>query len=161
MSRNCFSDIDSTICFEAPLRLDFLRSPRLAASAAPAAICCFFELAGILFNRRPLSWWTYCALEHRFGAATACSQGRHKFKVCSCRTAFFLRTRSLSGNECHVFFKQAAAFLKLISTGSAEEALGRRRLPRPVRSGRFPDQTTLPPSWKFGQRLTGQGIGAL
>src|SRR5260370_36417881 len=26
--------------------------PRLAASAAPAAICCFFDLAGILFNRR-------------------------------------------------------------------------------------------------------------
>ena len=75
MSRNCFSDIDSTICFEAPLRLDFLRSPRLAASAAPAAICCFFDFAGILFNRHPLRRRTYCALEHRFGAATAFSEG--------------------------------------------------------------------------------------
>ena len=28
--------------------LDFLRSPRFAARAAPAAICCFFDLAGIL-----------------------------------------------------------------------------------------------------------------
>jgi hypothetical protein len=44
--------MDSTISFDAPFRLDFLRSPRLAASAAPAAICCFFDLAGILFNRR-------------------------------------------------------------------------------------------------------------
>jgi hypothetical protein len=26
---------------------DFDRLPRLAASAAPAAICCFFDLAGI------------------------------------------------------------------------------------------------------------------
>ena len=41
MSRNCFSDIDSTICFEAPLRLDFLRSPRLAASAAPPPFAVF------------------------------------------------------------------------------------------------------------------------
>ena len=51
-SLSCFSDMDSAIFFDAPLRLDFLRSPRLAASAAPAAICCFFDLAGILFDRR-------------------------------------------------------------------------------------------------------------
>ena len=44
--------MDSAICFDAPFRLDFLRSPRLAANAAPAAICCFFDLAGILFDRR-------------------------------------------------------------------------------------------------------------
>ena len=44
--------MDSAIFFDAPFRLDFLRSPRCAASAAPAAICCFFDLAGILFNRR-------------------------------------------------------------------------------------------------------------
>ena len=44
MSLSCFSDIDSAIFFEAPLRLDFFRSPRLAARAAPAAICCFFDL---------------------------------------------------------------------------------------------------------------------
>src|SRR5262245_27997663 len=37
----------SAIWREAPLRLCFERSPRLAASAAPAAICCFFDLAGM------------------------------------------------------------------------------------------------------------------
>src|SRR2546430_15995477 len=37
--------IDSYILLEAPLRLDLPRSPRLADSAAPAAICCFFEVA--------------------------------------------------------------------------------------------------------------------
>jgi hypothetical protein len=46
-SLSCFSDIDFSICFEAPLRLDFGRFPRFAANAAPAAICCFFEVAGI------------------------------------------------------------------------------------------------------------------
>jgi hypothetical protein len=46
-SWSCFSDIDFSICFEAPLRLDFGRFPRFAANAAPAAICCFFEVAGI------------------------------------------------------------------------------------------------------------------
>jgi hypothetical protein len=51
-SSSCFSDMDSAIFFDAPCRLDFLLSPRFAASAAPAAICCFFDLAGILFNRR-------------------------------------------------------------------------------------------------------------
>lgn len=44
--------MDSAISFDAPFRLDFLSCPRWAASAAPAAICCFFDLAGILFNRR-------------------------------------------------------------------------------------------------------------
>jgi hypothetical protein len=33
------------------LRLDLSRSPRVAANAAPAAICCFFDFAGILLNR--------------------------------------------------------------------------------------------------------------
>jgi hypothetical protein len=52
-SRNCFSLIDLAICLEAPLS-DFLeRFPRFAASAAPAAICCFFDLAGIQMFR---SW---------------------------------------------------------------------------------------------------------
>jgi hypothetical protein len=45
MSRSSFSLIDSAICFEAPLRLDLDRSPRLADKAAPAAICCFPDLA--------------------------------------------------------------------------------------------------------------------
>jgi len=40
--------MDSAIFFEAPLRLDLGLSPRLAANAAPAAICCFFDFAGIL-----------------------------------------------------------------------------------------------------------------
>ena len=47
MSWSSFSLIDSAICFDAPLRLDLLRSPRLAESAAPAAICCFFDFAGM------------------------------------------------------------------------------------------------------------------
>ncbi len=47
-SLSWFSDIDFSICFEAPLRLDFGRFPRFAANAAPAAICCFFDLAGII-----------------------------------------------------------------------------------------------------------------
>ena len=33
--------------FEAPCKLDFLTSPRLAASAAPAAFCWAFDLAGM------------------------------------------------------------------------------------------------------------------
>jgi hypothetical protein len=41
------SDIDSAIFLEAPFRLDFWRSPRFAASAAPSDICCFFDSAGI------------------------------------------------------------------------------------------------------------------
>jgi hypothetical protein len=32
---------------DAPRSDDFDRLPRLAASAAPAAICCFFDFAGI------------------------------------------------------------------------------------------------------------------
>jgi hypothetical protein len=53
-SLSCFSDMDFSICFEAPLRLDFGRFPRFAANAAPAAICCFFDLAGILPFRWPM-----------------------------------------------------------------------------------------------------------
>jgi hypothetical protein len=50
-SLSCFSDMDSAISFDAPFRLDFGVSPRLAANAAPAAICCFFERAGIELDR--------------------------------------------------------------------------------------------------------------
>jgi hypothetical protein len=57
MSRSCFSDIDFAICFEAPFRLDFFRSPRFAANAAPAAICCFFERAGISVYRSLRREW--------------------------------------------------------------------------------------------------------
>src|SRR5205807_5612728 len=46
-SSSCFSLIDRAICREAPLRLDTERSPRFAAKAAPAAICCFFDFAGM------------------------------------------------------------------------------------------------------------------
>lgn len=57
MSRSCFSDIDLTICLEAPFRLDFFTSPRFAANAAPAAICCFLERAGItLYRSLPCDW---------------------------------------------------------------------------------------------------------
>jgi hypothetical protein len=39
--------IDLYMLREAPLSDDLERLPRLAASAAPAAICCFFDFAGI------------------------------------------------------------------------------------------------------------------
>ena len=47
-SRSCFSLIDFAICFDGPLSDAFDRFPRLAANAAPAAICCFLDLAGII-----------------------------------------------------------------------------------------------------------------
>jgi hypothetical protein len=45
--RNSALLIDLYMPLDAPLREDFLRSPLLAANAAPAAICCFFDFAGI------------------------------------------------------------------------------------------------------------------
>jgi hypothetical protein len=39
--------MDLNMLLEAPLREDLLLFPRLAARAAPAAICCFFDFAGI------------------------------------------------------------------------------------------------------------------
>jgi hypothetical protein len=45
--RSSLSLIDFAICRDAPLSDDFERFPRLAARAAPAAICCFFDFAGI------------------------------------------------------------------------------------------------------------------
>jgi len=45
--RSSLSLIELAIWREAPLSDDFGRFPRLAASAAPAAICCFFDFAGI------------------------------------------------------------------------------------------------------------------
>ena len=53
MSRSCFLLIDLYIPLEAPLSDFFERFPRFAASAAPAAICCFFDRAGIQMFR----WW--------------------------------------------------------------------------------------------------------
>ncbi len=47
VSRNCSSDMDSAMPREAPLRDALLRSPRFADNAAPAAICCFFDFAGM------------------------------------------------------------------------------------------------------------------
>jgi hypothetical protein len=45
--RSSFLVIDLYIPREAPLSEDLECWPRLAASAAPAAICCFFDFAGI------------------------------------------------------------------------------------------------------------------
>jgi hypothetical protein len=39
--------IDLYMLRDAPFRDDLERLPRFAASAAPAAICCFFDFAGI------------------------------------------------------------------------------------------------------------------
>jgi hypothetical protein len=54
-SRSSCSDIESAIALEAPLNLDFEVSPRLAESAAPAAICCFFDRAGMWISVVPSS----------------------------------------------------------------------------------------------------------
>ncbi len=47
MSRSCFLFIELYMPFDAPLRDVFFFLPRFAARAAPAAICCFFDLAGM------------------------------------------------------------------------------------------------------------------
>ena len=45
--RSSFRLIDLYMLLDAPRSHDFDFFPRLAASAAPAAICCFFDFAGI------------------------------------------------------------------------------------------------------------------
>jgi len=45
--------MDFAICLDGPLSEDFERFPRFAASAAPAAICCFLDPAGIQKIRMP------------------------------------------------------------------------------------------------------------
>jgi hypothetical protein len=45
--RNSLSLIDEAIWRDAPLSDERERFPRLADNAAPAAICCFFDLAGM------------------------------------------------------------------------------------------------------------------
>jgi hypothetical protein len=45
--RSSLSLIELAIWRDAPLSDDLERFPRLAASAAPAAICCFLDFAGI------------------------------------------------------------------------------------------------------------------
>jgi hypothetical protein len=62
--------MDFAISFDAPFKLDFGFSPRLAANAAPAAICCFFDFAGIQSDRRVRNGRIYIAdrcfiLSHR------------------------------------------------------------------------------------------------
>ena len=57
ISRNSSLDMDSYILREAPLRLALLRPPRFAESAAPAAICCFFDFAGITSRGRGIMEW--------------------------------------------------------------------------------------------------------
>src|SRR5690606_35569855 len=47
-SSSCFSLIEACIDFDAPLSSLTLLSPRLAESAAPAAFCCAFDLAGMM-----------------------------------------------------------------------------------------------------------------
>jgi hypothetical protein len=46
--RNSPSPIESAIWRDGPLSDDFDFFPRFAARAAPAAICCFFDFAGIV-----------------------------------------------------------------------------------------------------------------
>lgn len=46
--RKSFSLMELAIFFDAPLSFLFDICPRFADRAAPAAICCFFDLAGIV-----------------------------------------------------------------------------------------------------------------
>jgi hypothetical protein len=48
MWRSWLRLMESYMLREAPLSELLLRRPRLAANAAPAAICCFFDFAGIV-----------------------------------------------------------------------------------------------------------------
>ena len=50
--------IDSYMPLDAPLREDFLRPLLLAANAAPAAICCFFDFAGIQSDLQALDFFS-------------------------------------------------------------------------------------------------------
>jgi hypothetical protein len=50
--------IDSYMPLDAPLREDFLPLPLFAANAAPAAICCFFDFAGIQSNLQALDFFS-------------------------------------------------------------------------------------------------------
>ena len=50
--------IDSYMPLDAPLREDFLPLPLLAANAAPAAICCFFDFAGIQSDLQALDFFS-------------------------------------------------------------------------------------------------------
>src|ERR1700736_4046748 len=63
-SSNCFSDIDSAICFEAPFRLLIFCSPRFAERAAPAAICCFLDFAGIFIVRVAELFWSLLPMQN-------------------------------------------------------------------------------------------------
>jgi hypothetical protein len=51
--RSSLSLIELAMWRDAPLSDDLERLPRFAASAAPAAICCFFDFAGIQNNFAP------------------------------------------------------------------------------------------------------------
>jgi hypothetical protein len=46
-SSSCFALIDDAMLLDAPLRDFFGVSPRFADKAAPAALCCFLDFAGI------------------------------------------------------------------------------------------------------------------
>jgi hypothetical protein len=50
IARNSFSLIELAIDFDAPFSSPLLFSPRLADSAAPAAICCALDFAGMIIS---------------------------------------------------------------------------------------------------------------
>ena len=58
-----------------PLSDDFFRSPRFAASAAPAAICCFLDFAGI--------YLIYAAAASCGPLSLVVFTGSHDFRCCS------------------------------------------------------------------------------
>ena len=72
--RSSFRLIDLYMLLDAPRSDDFDRFPRLAERAAPAAICCFFDFAGITkIFRSPHAKWIYevvADLRHRKYAGT-------------------------------------------------------------------------------------------
>ncbi len=68
--------IDCAICFDAPLRLLLLVSPRLAAKAAPAAICCAFDFAGMI--KSPVPGFTANSARRRSNRRTGRGNGARR-----------------------------------------------------------------------------------
>jgi hypothetical protein len=69
--------IELAICRDAPLSDDFDFLPRFAASAAPAAICCFFDFAGIHNSFAPNEDFGFMKQSQGPAPAKAGSQWKH------------------------------------------------------------------------------------
>lgn len=110
MSRSCFSDIDLTICLEAPFRRDFFTSPRFAANAAPAAICCFFERAGIpLYRSLPCDWSHVPSRRNLRCWSDYRTRGFRSVPVSAAQLCFQIRHMQIKEHDIHGFLSYHAA----------------------------------------------------